>query len=208
MLEYHKSRAVTLCAGVSGSGKSTFALRYLLNAPIRWRFVFDPEEEVSERLKVSPARTGIDLDGALHTGWIVFDPHTLFPGRLDEAFRFFCDWTFQLCEKLPGAKVLMVDEVWKYCNPLTIPQELATANQTGRKRELSLLLNTQQPQLINGSILNEVTEFIAFNMQFDKSLDLARRFGFDAAEIRALPMHEFISRNIRTGGELRGRLAF
>jgi len=46
--------------------------------------------------------------------------------------------------------------------PNAIPSELALVTQTGRKRSLGLLVNTQLPNKLNGSILNEVSEFVCF----------------------------------------------
>ena len=50
MLQVANKRSVTLCAGVSGSGKSTFCLRYLVNADLAVRFCFDAEGEFAHRL--------------------------------------------------------------------------------------------------------------------------------------------------------------
>ena len=107
-------RAITIVAGVSGSGKSTFALRYLVNAPLAVRFVFDPDGEYAERLDIEPARDGWALGLAACRGWVLFDPHEIFPGRCDDAFSFFCDWVQQMAERIPGQKILVVEEAWKY----------------------------------------------------------------------------------------------
>ena len=52
MLQIENKRAVTVVAGVGGSGKNTFALRYLVNAPLDVRFVFYPEGEYAQRLEL------------------------------------------------------------------------------------------------------------------------------------------------------------
>jgi len=197
---------VTLCAGVSGSGKSTFCLRYLVNADLAVRFCFDAEGEFAHRLDLEPATDAYSLGLALCRGWVIFDPHALFPGRMDEGFAFFCEWAFALSERIPGRKVLVVDEVWKYCSPSAIPPELALVVQTGRKRNLALMVNSQQPQKINGSILNELSEFVCFQMQFPRALEFAAAYGFDPEELRGLPALSFVARNLDSGGELRGRI--
>lgn len=207
-LDFSQTAAVTLCCGVSGSGKSTFCLRYVLNAPLSFRFIFDPEGEFSQRLQITPARSGIDLEADLVSGWIVFDPHELFPGRIDDAFRFFCEWVFTMAERLPGQKVLVVDEVWKYCTTQSFPQELALVAQTGRKRGLGLFCNAQAPQRLPGPLLNELSELVCFQLQFPRALEFVEQYGFNADQVRALPALSYVSRSCKTGGEMRGALTF
>jgi hypothetical protein len=198
-------KSVTLSAGVSQSGKTTFALRYLLNAPLARRFIFDPDEEISRRLKLTPARTPFDLETVRHRPWIIFDPNTLFPGRHAAAFSFFCDWCFAISATIPGAKCLLVDEVWKYCSPAAIPPELATICQTGRKRGLGLFVCTQRPNQLNGAILGEVNEAVAFKLQFPRALEtMQKNFQMDPAGIANLPMMHFRAINTDTGGTREG----
>jgi len=46
--------------------------------------------------------------------WVLFDPEYLFPGQLQEAFDFFCEWSFAMSENIPGRKLLVVDEACRY----------------------------------------------------------------------------------------------
>jgi len=126
-LQVENKRSVTICAGVGQSGKSTFAFRYLINGDFTARFIFDPEGEAAQRLQLAPARDVYDLGLALCSsgGWVIFDPHTLFPGRVADGCAFFCEWTFEMASRLPGQKVLMVDEVWKFISSQKVPEELA-----------------------------------------------------------------------------------
>jgi len=199
-------RSVTICAGLSGTGKSTFTLRYLVNADLAIRFCFDPDGEFAKRLDLEPAHDAYELGLALCNGWVIFDPHTLFAGRVTDGFAFFCDWAFTVSERVPGRKCLVVDEVWKYCTPAAIPAELALVTQTGRKRGLALLVNTQRPTKLNGSILNEVSEFVCFRLQENNALEKAGEYGFDLDELKSLPDLQFVARNLDSGGELRGRI--
>lgn len=206
MLAVANKRSVTICAGVQGTGKSTFALRYLVNAPLQVRFVFDPEGEYSERLDLAADSDLYDLALHLCGGWILFDPHTLFPGRLEDAFAFFCEWTFEVSARIPGRKLLVVDEAWRYISPRREPVELAMCTRSGRKRGLDCLFNTQTPHLLHAAIRNECSELVCFRLGDPRCLEMPRDRGFDQEEIRALPDLQFISRNLDSGGELRGRL--
>ena len=79
---------------MTGSGKTTFALRYLLNVPAACRFVFDDLGQVAARLGLRQAGTAAGLEAALASRWVVFNPHRMFPGQVVEAFAFFCQWAF------------------------------------------------------------------------------------------------------------------
>lgn len=206
-LQLDARRACTLLTGKSGSGKSTFALRYLLNAPsLAARFLFDPEGEFAQRLRISAASEARDLEADLGTGWVIFDPHTMFPGDTAAAFRFFCDWTFTVCSRGGGRKVLLVDEVWKYCSPQSLPAELALCIQTGRKRGLDCMFATQRPNRLNGSLLGEATEAVSFRLQEESALATVANLGLSASEVSALPPGSFRAVNCDTGGTLAGKV--
>src|SRR6267154_4632569 len=167
-------RNVTVCAGTSGFGKSTFGLRLLANSPdLAVRFLFDPDcgefnpniGEFADRLGLQPARTLYELSLSLCQGWVAFDPHTVFPGQMKEAFNFFCNLAWEMSAEIPGKKLLVADEIWNYQTPQGIPQPLQTIVQSGRKRGLHLMTNIQQPNKLNDAILNGVSEFVCFRLQ-------------------------------------------
>lgn len=207
-------RNVTVCAGISSYGKSTFSLRYLVNAPLSVRFLFDAEpsefnpnlNEFSDRLGLTPARDRYELALALCNGWVAFDPHAEWAGRLDEALAWFCDWAWEMSATIPGEKVIEVDEVWRYCSPHSIPEPLQVIVQSGRKRGLRAWLNTQEPNRLNGTILGGVSELVCFRLQHKRSLEIVAEQGFDSEEVSKLEKLQFISRNLDSGGELRGRI--
>jgi hypothetical protein len=205
-LRYDNQACVTVCAGQSGSGKTTFAFRYLLNVPAACRFIFDDRFQARDRLRITPARTAKQLEDAVPSKWVVFDPHAMFPGNLENAFRFFCQWSFDVSRRGPGKKILLVDEVWRWCSPNNIPQELANVVQTGRTEGLELLCCTQRPQRINGAITNEVTELVCFSIQEPAGLDRITELGADRDAVAALPKGSFISYNCDSGGQLAGKL--
>jgi len=192
---------------VSGSGKTTFALRYLVaERDFVCRFLFDPDGEFEERLGLTAAETYDEFLCAAEDGFVVFDPHKLFPGEMQTAFATFCDWCFGWSVINPGRKVILLDEAWKHCDRLSIPHSLATAVQTGRKVGLEKIFTTQLPHKLNGSILNEWTEFACFTLDEEKALDCIADRGADRDEVRNLPLGSFVSLNRHTRGVLRGSL--
>ncbi|HTD65036.1 MAG TPA: type IV secretory system conjugative DNA transfer family protein [Candidatus Limnocylindria bacterium] len=211
MLQFDARNACTVVAGMSGSGKSTLALRYLAALYARkltsGLFIFDPEGEFATRLKLTPSDTAEDLACAVDVeGVALFDPHTMFPGNLAEAFAWFCQWSFDTASRLPGRKLLMLDEAWKYCDRLSIPHALALCVQTGRKRGLEMLFATQLPHKLNGAVLNELTELVCFSLGEVKALECVSERGAPRAEVERLPLGSFYALNKHTRGVLRGRV--
>lgn len=206
-LQFAARSACTVVAGVSGSGKTTFALRYLVaEREFTCRFLFDPEGEFEQRLGVTAAETLGELHLALEDGFVIFDPHHLFPGQLQEAFAWFCEWMFDAASRLPGRKIGLLDEAWKHCDRLSIPRSLSTCVQTGRKRGLEMLFSTQLPNKLNGAILNEMTELVCFTLGEEKALDCVQERGAERAVISRLALGEFYALNKHSRGVLRGRV--
>lgn len=208
-------KACTIVAGVSRSGKTSFGARYLVaERDFNCRFIFDAESaedapdegEFSHRLGLTPAEDFHECAAAVEDGFVVFDPHALYPGRMVEAFSDFCAWSFEAAKRLPGRKVILLDEAWKYCSPHAIPLSLATVVQTGQKRGLETLFTTQRPNKLNEAILNEWTELVCFTLDGEKALDCVEDKGAVREEVRQLPLGSFVALNRHTRGVLRGRL--
>lgn len=198
----------TLVAGKSGSGKTTFALRYLVSdRKFSTRFIFDYRGEFSARLGLPFAETEEELLCAAEEGFCIFAPGRMFPGQLEAAFVWFCKFAFNLAQHLPSRSLLLVDEVWKYCSPHKLPPELGEVVQEGRKHELEMMFMTQRPHLVNGTITNEVTELICFTLAEPAALERVQFWGVDPSEISALPKGSFVAVHVDEGGaELRGSL--
>lgn len=207
MLQLQNRRSVTLICGVSGSGKSTFALRYLVNVQdVACRFLFDPDGEASNRLRLPAAATAAELEQDLESGWVVYDPHAMFPGDMPSAFRFFCEWAYTVAGRGPGRKILLADEVWKYCSPLNIPQELALCIQTGRKRGLELIFCTQRPNRLNEAITNEASELVCFRLQGENAIRTVQNLAGQDTAAPDLPLGTFFGLNLDSGAWLRGKV--
>jgi DNA helicase HerA-like ATPase len=200
-------RSCTLVVGKSGTGKSTFAFRYLVaEKTFTGRFIFDPDGEAVRRLGLQSSESEEDLNLSLDDGFTVFDPHAMFPGQLPEAMEWFCGWCFKVSAQLPGAKCLLIDEAWRYCSPGSIPAPLANCLQTGRKCGLGMIFVTQRPNRLNEAITNEATECVCFRLQGENALKRVADLGADVAEVSQLPNGAFVALNVDSGAELRGRL--
>ncbi len=207
MIDYGATRAVTLVTGASGTGKTTFCLRYLVNdRRLAWRAVWDADGQIAQRLGLAAAGTAEELGASVEDGFSLFDPNVLFPGRHAEGFAWFCGWVWATAATIPGRKVLLVDEVWRYCSNVAIPQTLAECIQTGRVRGLSCMFATQRPNRLNEAITNEVTECVAFRLQGDNALRRVEELGCPAAEVARLVPGSWLAVSTQTGARMSGRL--
>lgn len=211
--------AQTLVAGISGSGKTEFALRYLRYHPAcACRFIFDDMGVASRKLGISPAMTASQLEDALPRRWVVFNHTRMFPpggqyeadgktvDALTAGFRFFCNWVYEASQRGPGKKLVLVDELWRHCTPNYVPPWLALIAQTARNENVELVTATQRPNLINESITGQSTEIVCFRLQ--APLGVAKMVKLtdgrlSAPEIMGRPNYKFISLNTLSGQILR-----
>ena len=196
----------TLVTGMTGSGKTTFSIAYLLNVDAICRFAFDDLGRFATRLKMRPARTARECELALATGWVVFNPHAMFPGHTDQAFKWFCKWVYDASRRAPGKKVLAADEIWQWMSPHQIPYELALAAVTGREEHIELLCCTQLPHRLNATLVGQCTELICFRLDERLALDCVEDLGMVRTDVASLPLGRFIARNRLSGGRLVGSL--
>ncbi len=214
---------VTLAFGRSGSGKTTFCFRYLVNAlteqpanaePAACVFIFDWKLEAERRLGIPAVTTQHGCEAALASRVVILNPNVMFtsaPGQPPadkRAFAWFCQWVFAQSQSGPGRKILFVDELWKFVEPRAdmVPYELQTILREGRSENLELLMATQFPKDYARPIRASVTEWICFNTEDPDDLAAVRPYfsGVDAAA--ELPRGSFISYCRDSGATLAGKL--
>jgi hypothetical protein len=201
-------RKVTIVAGASSTGKTSFVLRYVLNAPAACRFIFDADGDYARSLKCAPAGTQATLDWQIqNSGWGIYDPSQMFAADYSAGLEWFAGYVWQKSAQLPGQKILVVDEINRFgVDPHNCPPSLATLAQAGRKHSVELLLTTHEPNRVNPAIANQLTEIVAFQQTDLCALEKLERYGFNPDEVGRLPIGSFVSKNILSGGWLRGKL--
>jgi len=203
----------TLIVGMTGSGKTTFVNRYLLNITPEpaCRFIFDDLNRMAPRLKLSQCFNQSQLEASLASHWSAFNPLRMFSDT-KRAFCWWAAWVFHCAQRGPGKKLVVIPELWRHCNPDSIPPELALLSQAGRELNIELVVDTQRPELINESITGAATELVCLKLMGSDGLraveKLWRDSGITAARetVGALPLGSFVSWNRLSGGTLGGRL--
>ena len=205
-----------ILAGMTGSGKTTYVIRYLINDDTAaCRFIFDDLNRMWPRLKIPCCHSPPALAESLGTKWSVFNPVLMLPqfgGDMRKAFRWWCKWIFDVAGRGPGKKMVVVPEVWRHCNPDNIPPELALLAQAGRELHIELIADTQRPEMLNGSITASATELIVFRQMHPAALRVTENLlrdggnGYDPAAIRSLPLGSYLAFNRLTGGSVAGKL--
>jgi len=205
--DYANPARITLIVGQGSSGKTTFGFRYLLNGNFACRFIFDDRGQAADRLKLKACATARQCEEALLSRWVCFNPHLMFPGdKLKEGFRWFCRWAFDCSKRGPGQKVLFVDELWQWCDGLSIPAELENAARTGRVHGLELITATHSPRDYHRDLRRLVTEWVCFNCVEPADLAAVRPYFPGVDKAAQLPRGNFLAYNRESGGELAGKL--
>lgn len=197
-----------LITGRSGSGKTTYFQRYLQGLPAgvkRW--IFDAEGELSIRLGVRAVSSPDEISVAAQAGdWLVYDPAPMFPGRIPDAFRFFCSWAWHAAARMPGRKVFAVDELQRFTTTATIAPEAALVLETGRRYGLDLVAAAQQPNLIHNRFRNQMTELAVFATTDPRAQEAIAAWGVDPQAAARLQDGEFVAVNLRSRRQVRGRV--
>lgn len=189
--------------GGSGTGKTTYALKFVAASSARCVFLFDAEGEFSGRMKLAPARTPAQVDAGIRSGWLCYDPHEMFSGDMESAIAYFSRLALEAAKRIPGRKFIVIDELGWYVSGNNVPFPLKQVVQSGRRFGLDGVFIGQQPNELHNTIRTQLTEVVCFQLTDDTALEFPRKFGFDVEAVRSLAPHRFICRNNR-GGEWRG----
>lgn len=196
-----------LITGQGGIGKSSYFLRYVLNADYERKFIFDHEGEFQQRLNCGASfRLAEIREVVKNGGWFVYDPSEEFPGAVREGFDAFCAAVFDAAGEFPGSKLFACDELQKLVGTNSITHPLACVMETSRRRTLDSVMIAQSANTIHNRIREQLTEVVTFKQLTDNAIDFLGQMGFQAEEIRGLGVGDYIAKNLRSGAEARGNV--
>jgi hypothetical protein len=204
----HKPTKI-LTTGNSGTGKSTFYTRYILNAIYDRKFIFDHEGEFQQRLDCGACYKLSELPAwTQEFPVVVYDPSEEFSADLPLAFESFCKFVFEASKQLPGKKLMCCDELQKLIGVNTVSRPLAAILETGRRRGLDTIMVTQQANAVHNRVREQLTEIVTFKQLTDNAIEFLAQMGFSAEELRGLEPLHYVDRNLLTGKEYRGEISF
>lgn len=210
-LPVYRNRSVTGIFGAGESGKTSFAIRYLLNARhVSCRFIFDPDgppDSYAARLKLKPCGTPLEMEVGIRQGWCCYDPEPIYGFDTEAALKSFCVVALEFSAALPGRKLIVIDEIWRHISPRQIPGELLEVIKNGRKVGLQLVFLSHEPREVNETFLAEATEIVCFRLKGLNSIGKLDDYSFPFKdELPNLPKGHFIGWNALSGGVRRGKL--
>jgi hypothetical protein len=184
----HRAHKVCI-VGQSGHGKSVYQMRAAIGSKARYKFVFDHKGEFKERAHALQCGTPQEIEAALPTGWVVYNPNVMYPGKMDEAFIFFCDFAWQISEQLGFTKLFVADEVNLHTNGSALP-EFCRIMEDGRSVGLDALITSHGVNSLHNRIRGQVNEIVTFYHNAVPALDkLWEEFGINPDHV-AGPMNE------------------
>jgi hypothetical protein len=187
-VNYHHQADRRLITGTGGSGKTTEFLRLLVAHRAPWKFVFDPEREISHKLGWPICR---DLPGCAYRAAqrepVCFDPTDICE-ELEEGFDLFCRFVWNFSIREHGVKLLCADEFQDFTSTGAggLPRPFRTIVQKGRRQEIDLLLIAQELGDAHNKLRKQLSHIITFRHEDDGALDWLRRNGFDPEAVKAL----------------------
>jgi hypothetical protein len=200
MAQYSHRPFKCLLVGKSGSGKSTYQLRYVKNCRHSRVFIFDHKGEFRDKLGIEPLASLDELTDQLIEGekFLSWEYRDEFPGDPEGAFQFFCRWTFEMCKELRGdgqKSLLVVDEVNRFTSVNELGYDFKELIEDGRIQGLDFLGTAHNANRINSNLRAQLTEIVALKTTDKRPLEFLSECGFDPEEIRALNVGEFILRD-------------
>lgn len=188
--------------GGSGTGKTTYGTKFICAEKAEAVFIFDPEGEFSATLKLPWSDTPAKIDAAIRTGFVCYDPQTMFPGNNALGLDYFCRYAYAASGVIKGRKFICIDELGRYTSGSDVPDSLKLIVQAGRRVGLDGVFLAQQPNELHNTVRCQLSEVVCFQLTDETALEFPKKFGFDTEAVRALPPYHYICRNNR-GREVR-----
>jgi len=196
--------------GASGTGKSTYFLRFLRASSYHHKFVFDAQGELWQRLGggVVPCFTTRQLDEAIQRGgFVVFDPVELFEGDLPGAWDYFCDLVFRFAKLTPMTpKLIATDEFQDISSTDMVEWNLMRVVESGRRYTLDWSSVQQGLNLVHNRVRTQLTEVIAFRTTDARPLEPLLEMGFPES-VSSLPDFSFVAYHKRSNTFREGKIA-
>lgn len=214
-MQVHHKPVKILIGGKSGSGKTTYLIRYVRNSDYTRYFVFDHKNEFENRMGLSTAYSLEEVSEALKRGdrYISYHHSSEFPGDVETAFQVFCEWSYEVCKAMEGQKdgaagnsLFVCDEVNRFTTTSDLGFGFKQLIEDGRLQGLDLVATSHAQNQISNRLRLQLSEIVALRTQDQRPLQFLEEEGFDVDKVRGLATGEYIvkdmNREIFTHGKL------
>lgn len=201
-----------LFCGTTGTGKTTLALKMLLESKAHWKIVFDPEKQWARRIGGFSATRPADIARALaQSHSVCVDLTDLFRGNKAAQFDWICEFAWQFSGSYRGNKLFVFDDFKDY-----IPQNdqkfqahrIAEIAGAGRRRGMDIFALSRTVTEAASSWRAAMSDVYAFQQASGRKADaLEDEFGIDSESVQRLKQGEFLHLNVPTGKLLPGKVA-
>jgi GTPase SAR1 family protein len=209
-MQVHHKPTKILIVGMSGSGKSTYQTRYVLNTSDKFRhcFIFDHKLEFQERCRI-PACFSIDevLERVKkNERFLSYHGSQEFPGDSERAFQFFSRWSFEIASVLQTKCLFVADEVNRFTTSYDMGDDFKLLVEDGRLQGLDFCGTTHAANQISNRLRLQLTEIVALRTREKIPLQFLEEQGFDPEEVYNLKTGQFITLNLDQVRFVRGKL--
>jgi hypothetical protein len=197
-MQIHHRPTKILILGRSGSGKTTYMLRYVENCKHDHIFIYDHKFEFATRLGV---QTVFDIDDCARRvqeghKFISWNGTEDYPGDSEGAFSFFCEWVFEVSKAIQKNCLFVGDEVNRFTGASDMGWEFGQLIEDGRLQGLDFIGTSHAANQIHNRLRLQLSEIVALKTIDPRPLQFLEENGFDPEEVKALPVGAFITKVI------------
>lgn len=211
-MQVHHKPTKILIVGKSGSGKTTYELRYVKNSPDHVTvFIFDHKGEFEEREGIPVCYSIDECAERVKKGekFISYNYADEFPGNSEDAFQLFCEWVFEVCKILRAdgkARLFACDEVNRFTGTGDMGWAFRQLIEDGRLQGLDFIGTSHAANQIHNRLRLQLSEIVALRTLDPRPLAFLEENGFDGEEVKALPTGSYIVKDLDTDEFTRGKL--
>jgi GTPase SAR1 family protein len=213
MLVHHRPTKI-LIVGRSGSGKTTYLIRYVEHAPnYDTIFLFDHKGEFEHRIGIVPCNSIEECEEKLKKGekHISYFYANDYPGDSAGAFQFYCDWAYAVTRArvesgFKGMSLFVCDEVNRFTGTSDLGYEFGQLIEDGRLWGLDFIGTSHAANQIHNRLRLQLSEIVALRTKDVRPLAFLEECGFDTEEVKNLPIGSYIAMDCDTDEFTRGKL--
>jgi hypothetical protein len=210
-MQVHHKPTKILIVGKSGSGKTTYLLRYIKHSDHAQVFIFDHKLEFQEREGILVSNSIDDCTERLKKGekFISYHYAEEFPGDSETAFQFYCEWIFEVSKVLREdgkSRLFAADEVNRFTGTSDMGWSFRQLIEDGRLQGLDFIGTSHAANQIHNRLRLQLSEIVALRTLDPRPLAFLEENGFDPEAIKSLPTGAFIVKDLDNDSFTSGKL--